>query len=361
MHRKKPIPISTTNRFLISMAIISILFISLLIFIHPTTSTHRRHNHSPSIKTTSDLITQACKATRYQQLCESSLIHYPSTTPLQLIQSSLSISSQNLITAQSMAQTILQSSKGILDHTTAANNCIDLLRNSEYRLKSTVEVLPRGEIKNGRAWISAGLAYQYDCWSALKYVNDTKFINETMSFMNELISYTSNSLSLMMAYDVFGEETTSWSGPKTERDGFWESGAHSTTRSVELEVTKGLKADVTVCKSGGGGGGCDYETVQKAVDSVPDWGYDRRFVIWVKTGVYEETVRVGLEKVNVVVLGDGMGKTVITGSLNVGQPGLSTYNTATFGKSNILFLFTFTKFLFLLIVSLLILFWLIMV
>jgi hypothetical protein len=27
-----------------------------------------------------------------------------------------------------------------------------------------------------------------------------------------------------------------------------------------------------------------------------------------------------------------MGKTVITGSLNVGQPGISTYNTATVGK-----------------------------
>jgi hypothetical protein len=33
-----------------------------------------------------------------------------------------------------------------------------------------------------------------------------------------------------------------------------------------------------------------------------------------------------------VFLGDGMGKTVITGSLTAGQPGISTYNTATVGK-----------------------------
>lgn len=42
-------------------------------------------------------------------------------------------------------------------------------------------------------------------------------------------------------------------------------------------------------------------------------------------------MRVPFEKTNLVFLGDGMGKTVITGSSNVGQPGVSTYNTATVG------------------------------
>ena len=33
-----------------------------------------------------------------------------------------------------------------------------------------------------------------------------------------------------------------------------------------------------------------------------------------------------------VFLGDGMGKTIITGALNVGQPGMTTYNSATVGE-----------------------------
>lgn len=248
---------------------------------------------------------------------------------MEIIQSALSVSSQNLRAAQSMAHSILEAAAGNPNQTNAANNCIQHLSNSAYRLKSTADALPRGKMKDGRAWTSAGLAYQYDCWSALKYVNNTSMINETMSFLNTLIDHTSNALSLMMAYDVYGDQIASWVPPKTERDGFWEGGgsAGGGGGGPQLGVPTGLKADVTVCK----GGGCDYATVQEAVNAAPEWGYGRRFVIWVKEGVYEETVRVGLEKQNVVVLGDGMGKTVITGSLNVGQPGISTYNTATFG------------------------------
>lgn len=176
------------------------------------------------------------------------------------------------------------------------------------------------------------MLYQYDCWSALKYANDTKMVNETMSFLDSLIGLSSNALSMMVSYDVFGPRTESWVPPKTERDGFWESGSGGGT---ELGSGRGfpskLTADATVCKDGGGG--C-YKTVQDAVNAAPDNAVGgKRFVIRIKEGVYEETVRVPLKKKNVVLLGDGMGKTVITGSLNVGQPGISTYNTATVGKS----------------------------
>ncbi|KAK1421551.1 hypothetical protein QVD17_23976 [Tagetes erecta] len=321
--------------------IISIFFIHLLLLlIHPSaTASHHRNRHRhispPSIKDTPtttpsspDLIIQACKATRYEQLCQSSLTNYPKSNPMQIIQSALTISSDNLRQAQSKAQSILESATGNINQTTAANNCIEHLRNSAYRLKSTADALQHGDTKNGRAWTSAGLAYQYDCWSALKYVNDTKMINETMSFLNTLIGYTSNALSLLMAYDVYGDKPVSWTPPLTERDGFWERASASSGGGAGTPgVPSGLKPDVTVCKTGG----CDYKTVQEAVNAAPDWGFNGRFVISIKAGVYEETVRVGLEKVNVVVLGDGIGKTVITGAINVGQPGYSTYNTATFG------------------------------
>ena len=93
-------------------------------------------------------------------------------------------------------------------------------------------------------------------------------------------------------------------------------------------VSTDLKADMTVSKDGSG----TYKTVQEAVNAAPEKGGGKRFVIRIKEGVYEETVKVPLEKKNVVFLGDGMGKTVITGSLNVGMPGITTSTSATVGR-----------------------------
>lgn len=177
--------------------------------------------------------------------------------------------------------------------------------------------------------MSGALLYQYDCWSALKYANDTSLTNETMSFLYSLTTFTSNALSMIRSYDVHGNEIGSWGPPKTERDGFWEGSGSGGDMGFRGGLPSNLKADVTVCKNGGNG--C-YKTVQEAVNAAPDNEWSRKFVIRIKEGVYEETVRVPLEKKNVVFLGDGMGKTVITASSNAGQPGISTYNTATVGK-----------------------------
>ena len=50
--------------------------------------------------------------------------------------------------------------------------------------------------------------------------------------------------------------------PKTKRDGFWEGGGSDGDGGSKLGVPARLKADVMVCKSGGG---CDYAEVQAAV------------------------------------------------------------------------------------------------
>ena len=111
----------------------------------------------------------------------------------------------------------------------------------------------------------------------------------------------------------------------TERDGFWEPSGTGELSAIP-KIPEKLTADAVVCKSGG----C-YKTVMEAVNAAPDYS-ERRFVIYIKEGVYKERVRVPMRKKNVVFLGDGMGKTVITGSANVGQPGVTTYNSATVGQ-----------------------------
>ncbi|GAV57874.1 Pectinesterase domain-containing protein/PMEI domain-containing protein [Cephalotus follicularis] len=309
--------------------------LSFLLFISISSSRELPRQISPTPLPSSSSqteIQQACKATRNPQACEISLSQSnqvpPNPTALQIIQSAFWVSSQNLKKAQGMVTSILEASAGNQNRTNAAKTCLQVLSMSEARTSSATDSLPSGKIKDARAWMSAGLSYQYDCWSGLKYVNDTGMVNETMSFLDSLTGFTSNGLSMLMAYDNFGNKTASWKAPQTERDGFWEgSGNGGAQLGFSGGVPSKLTADVTVCAAG-----CKYQKVQDAVDASPaNNDGTRRFVIHIKEGVYTETVRVPFEKKNVVFLGDGMGKTVITGSLNVGLLGVTTYNSATVG------------------------------
>ncbi|OIW00469.1 hypothetical protein TanjilG_05819 [Lupinus angustifolius] len=241
----------------------------------------------------------------------------------------MALSSTNLATALTMLKSLLDASADSKNRTVAATTCLELLHNSNRRISLADESLPRGKTKDARAWLSAALAYTYDCWNSLKYANDTKQVGETMSFLDSLSTLNSNALSMAFNYDAFGNDTASWKPPTTERDGFWGTiGSGYGSRPV-TEFPDKSNADVTVCK--GEESGC-LKTVQEAVNKAPDnvnGGEGKRFVIYIKEGVYKETVRVPLEKGNVVFLGDGMGKTVITGSANVGVAGMTTYNSAT--------------------------------
>ncbi|KAJ4715279.1 Pectinesterase [Melia azedarach] len=271
----------------------------------------------------------ACEATRYPEICRSSLSESHTVpqnpTPEQIIQSAIWVSSKKHKTAQSMVKAILDSSANHLNRLNAAKSCLLNLDYSHIRSRAASYALPRGKIKDARAWFSAALAYQYGCWSGLNYVNETKLVVETIAFFDSLVRLTSNALNMMLSFDNFGDDLNTWRVPGTERTGFWEkSGA-------QLEFSGGfpsqLTADVTVCKDGR----CHYKTVQEAVNAAPDNEMTKRFVIRIKAGVYEEIVRVPFEKKNVVFLGNGMGKTVITGSLNAGQRGMTTYDSATVG------------------------------
>ncbi|EOX92485.1 hypothetical protein QUC31_003664 [Theobroma cacao] len=338
---KKPLWKSTC--LLLSMSTLLLLsLLSLTLFFTLSSSSRNHHHHqdphlspknSPVSTPPSSQIHLACQSTRFPQPCETSLTQSsslpPNPTSLQIIQSAIAVSSENLKTGKSMVKSILDSSKGNLNRTNAATTCLEILSYSDYRINSANDGLTRGKVKDARAWMSAALCYQYDCWSALKYVNDTKLVDQTMAFLSSLTEHSSNALAMMVSYDNYGNDIASWAPPKTERDGFYESGSGGTDLGFKGGFPPELQPDVTVCKDGSGG--C-YKTVQDAVNAAPhNAETTRRFVIHIKEGVYEETVRVPFEKKNVVFLGDGMGKTIITGSANVGQPGMTTYNSATVG------------------------------
>lgn len=96
-------------------------------------------------------------------------------------------------------------------------------------------------------------------------------------------------------------------------------------------------ADFTVAQDGSG----THKTITEAVNALAAMDHSRpaRPVVYVKSGVYNEKVEIGVNLKNVMFVGDGIDQTMVTGNKNVIQ-GDTTISSATFGKSHISFRFS---------------------
>ncbi|WVZ57214.1 hypothetical protein U9M48_007624 [Paspalum notatum var. saurae] len=85
-----------------------------------------------------------------------------------------------------------------------------------------------------------------------------------------------------------------------------------------------LTPNVTVAKDGSG----DFRNISAALDAIPD-KYSGRYFIYVKEGVYDETVNVSNRMGNITMYGDGSKRSIVTGSKNI-VDGIRMWRTATF-------------------------------
>ncbi|MBA0568860.1 hypothetical protein Golob_006327, partial [Gossypium lobatum] len=105
-------------------------------------------------------------------------------------------------------------------------------------------------------------------------------------------------------------------------DGF-PSWVSNKDRKLLQSLPNEIKANVVVAKDGSG----KYKTLGEAVAAAPDKS-KTRYIIYVKKGTYKENVEIGKNKKNLMIVGDGMKSTIITGSLNV-IDGSTTFRSAT--------------------------------
>ncbi|KAF7804871.1 putative pectinesterase/pectinesterase inhibitor 41 [Senna tora] len=90
-----------------------------------------------------------------------------------------------------------------------------------------------------------------------------------------------------------------------------------------------VKDMVTVSQDGSG----NFTTINDAVSAAPNRSFptDGYFVIYVRAGVYEEYVSIHKKKPKLMMIGEGINKTIITGDHSVLNHYLTTFHTATFG------------------------------
>ncbi|XP_011017534.1 PREDICTED: probable pectinesterase/pectinesterase inhibitor 36 [Populus euphratica] len=90
------------------------------------------------------------------------------------------------------------------------------------------------------------------------------------------------------------------------------------------------KADYVVAQDGSG----THKTINDALAALDKTGGNRRnqrVIFYVKAGVYNEKVVIKKNMENLMFVGDGIDRTIVTGNRNAKRDGHATHETATFG------------------------------
>ena len=310
---------------------------------------HNRDTESddsrPSSTAAASSIKAACSVTQYPDSCYSSIstaqeANGSNVDPEALFKLSLKVATEAIsnITSLPDALSSLTDDRGLQG---VLANCKEMFDDAIDRINESVELLtPKpgeelltpSKISTLRSWLSAAITDQATCLDELD--NTTSSVREAMAAaLVNSTQFTSNSLAIATKILSHLQELGIPFHRKLLDAGsglpLWVS---SSQRRMLLQDSRRLTPNVTVAKDGTG----QFQTINGALAVVPKKS-EFPFVIYIKAGVYDEIVKVDKNKRNVVMYGDGMYKTIVSGRLNRVDGITSTSATATFSKCTLKF------------------------
>ncbi|KAL9163133.1 hypothetical protein ABFS82_06G021400 [Erythranthe guttata] len=290
----------------------------------------------------SQAMSRACSRTRYPTLCVNSLLDFPgaaAASDKDLVHISVNMTLHKFGRALYVAAEI--GNLNMDPHVRSAyEDCLELLGDSVDLLsRSLTSVAPGGgaaaSTQDVLTWLSASLTNQDTCTEGFNELNG--YVKNQMSDrLKDLSELVSNCLAIYAAaggdedfagIPIQNRRRRLLSSDKKEHKHFPVWLSRRDRRLLDIPVTA-INADVIVSKDGNG----TCKTIAEAIKKVPDYG-NRRFIIYVRAGKYEESVlKVGRKKTNIMFIGDGKGKTVISGGKSV-QDNMTTFHTASFAAT----------------------------
>lgn len=322
-----------TRRRLLIIAVSSIVLVAATVGI--LVPLRAKNSSSLSVKEKQS-IKSICSATLYQESCYSSIYSLKQSStnpsqsdldsPKQIFMLSLQVSFNELINLNSSIS-VRRSQHSITQN--ALNACSRLIQDAMDHVNmsiasslQTTEVA-LNSVGDVRTWLSTAITDQQTCLDGLEEFENIppSLLGEINASMVNATIFTSNSLAIISKIPaiVHGSEISVHRKvlQKSEMD-------FHRRRLVEAD----LRPNLTVAKDGSG----DYETITEAVNAMPKRS-KHKFFIYVKEGEYNENVVVDTNSWNLMMYGDGMGKTVVSSNLNH-VDGVGTYNSATLSKSS---------------------------
>ncbi|XAR67229.1 Pectinesterase [Bertholletia excelsa] len=235
----------------------------------------------------------------------------------------------------------------------AVADCLDLLDLSADELDQTLSASqnPRGKYNSTgslsadlRTWLSGALGNQDTCIEGFEGTNGivknllAGGLNQVTSLIQEILT-TVRRMPNANNSNGKGHRSGRRGGVGRGRGGFYKRERKLIMEKENeknfpdwlkpsdrklLQQVNGVSADAVVAADGTG----NFTEIMDAISAAPDYS-SRRYVIYVKKGLYAEYVEISKKKWNLIMVGDGMDVTVISGNRSF-IDGWTTYRSATF-------------------------------
>ncbi|KAM0069262.1 putative pectinesterase [Helianthus debilis subsp. tardiflorus] len=320
---------SKTIKFLLLIAAFILVVASLVsvgLVVRLRTTKHSGGSHPRPTQAMS----RVCGQTRYKDLCLTSLLNFPgslSASDKDMVHISVNMTLQHVGRALYTSAEI--SNLEMDTHVRSAyEDCLELLEDSVDQLTQSLQsVQGGGSSEDVMTWLSAALTNQDTCAEGLSEVENGYVKQQMDEKLKDLSELVSNCLAIYAAagddfkgVPIQHRRRRLMSFPK------WLS--REERRLLQAPVA-GIQADIVVSSDGSG----TCKTIAEAIKKAPE-NSGRRIIIYVKAGRYEEdNLKVGRKKTNLMFVGDGKGKTVITGGINRVVDNVTTFHTASFAAT----------------------------
>lgn len=308
--------------------IASVLVVACVVAACVTLTKHDSDTSSNGVATSTKSVESMCQPTPYKQTCEKTLSAAKNVSdPKDYIKVAFEATVADIKNAIKNTEPVKKAASDpyTKDALLACEEVFDLaveeLRGSIARIENFDFSKMKDIVDDLKSWLSAVVAYEETCLDGFTKSEYSATRDEMMKLMSTTRELSSNALSMV---NNFGEMITQNTGLTRKLLSNSDSFVEASNRKL-LQISAS-KPNAVVSASGGG----QYKTIQEALQAVPK-SSPTPFVILIKAGTYKEHIEIEKNMLNVVLIGEGPTKTIITGDQAVVPNRISTWHTATLG------------------------------
>ncbi|GAA0151953.1 esterase [Lithospermum erythrorhizon] len=328
------------TKLLLTALPISFILLTLLFTLSKTKSTTTKSHIHIHVHKNIQIAQTSCDGTLYPELCVSTLTNFPdlhTKTLTEIISANVNYTMSEVkdstINFTSLRKKLYKKIDP-LDRQ-ALEDCLELLADTVLELKTALgDLSPNKSVDKQytdlQTLFSGAMTNQYTCLDGFAYSkkNVRKYFQKSLK---KISKHVSNSLAMLKKLKKQRQKNSSGHHSEIFSEyGEVKSGFPTWVKKKERALLESTlnenKFDMVVAQDGSG----NYSTINDALRAAPN-ASSTRFVIHIKAGAYFEYIEIERTKSNIMLVGDGIGKTWIKGNRSV-VDGWTTFRSATVGE-----------------------------